>query len=953
MGRGVVGLISLVVITTASEALASIRTWTGGGADSNWSTTANWSSVPNGNDDILFSGTNRLNSVNNLDAVSSANNGIEFAASAGAFTLSGSGVTLDAPVFTLQNSSTNLQTINFLTLAMAANGIYNANAGNMLIQSPISGAGFTATFSSTSGLNGTILTGSNSYSGVTTVSSGFLRIENANALGTTGSATSVTSGAALQLANNITVGAEGLTLNGSGIASTGALRNVSGTNTYGGAITFASAATIGADAGTQLNLTNTLGGNFLKTFVGAGNITATNVISGATSGMTMSGSGTLTLSANNTVTGTFSINNGVVRATTSAGALGSGTLHLGGGVLELANDTGLAFNRNTTLLTSGTIFSERLTSGAGVTHTLGTLGIGAQTLTLNTDANVTSGTAGLTFGAVTGTGAATFISNRGATANTLLTLGAVTATNFGITVGGSGDTNITGVVGLGTGGLTKTGTGTLTLSAANTYTGTTSIQAGTLSISATNNLGNATSAVLLGDALNEGTLSYTGTSVPFTRGFTIGAGGGQLDVTRSGTTLTVSGTSGIRGTGPFTVGGLGNVTVSSTISGISGLTMAGSGTLTLSATNTFGGTTTVNSGVLRLGNASALSGSNAVTVAGGTLDNGGFTNSVASFTITGGVFSGTGTLTASTYSLQGGTISANLGSGTIATLANTTLSATSAASAVQLNAGTLTLSTANLLSAAPVVTGSTGATLALGGNQTVGSIAGGAGVSLGSNTLTTGTSNASTTLSGDVSGSGGFVKVGSGTFTLSGNNSYSGTTSINAGAVSVGSVASGAVNQALGTGDTVNLGVAATSSGRLLYTGGAGTLSKNVFALGNGTDTIQNAGSGLLTLSGTLQKNGTILRLQGGAQGINVTGRITGTSQNSDLAVQNGLTTLSTTNSYNGPTFINSSGTLALGISNAIPSNSAVTIGGTFAGGNGGAGTLSMGSFTNAIGSLA
>ncbi|MFM9058349.1 MAG: beta strand repeat-containing protein, partial [Planctomycetaceae bacterium] len=47
------------------------------------------------------------------------------------------------------------------------------------------------------------------------------------------------------------------------------------------------------------------------------------------------------------------------------------------------------------------------------------------------------------------------------------------------------------------------------------------------------------------------------------------------------------------------------------------------------------------------------------------------------------------------------------------------------------------------------------------------------------------------------------------------------------------------------------------------------------------------------------------------------------------------------------------SGTLALGISNAIPSNSAVTIGGTFAGGNGGAGTLSMGSFTNAIGSLA
>ncbi|MFM9058067.1 MAG: beta strand repeat-containing protein, partial [Planctomycetaceae bacterium] len=511
-------------------------------------------------------------------------------------------------------------------------------------------------------------------------------------------------GAALELANTITVGAEPITsILGTGISNGGALRNISGTNTWGGLITLAGATQINSDAG-ELIL-DVAAGNAIAgtadnlTFGGAGNITIKDPSNNTTASLAKIGTGILTLAASSTYSGVTSGSGGWIRATSSTNALGQGALSLGGGNLEIANDTGLALNRNTTLAASGTIRSDRLTSGAGVTHTLGTLGtlgIGVQTLTLETDATVTSGTAGLTFGAVTGTGAATFISNRSATANTLLTLGAITATNFGITVGGSGDTSITGIVGLGSGGLTKTGNGTLTLSAANTYTGTTRISAGTLSISATNNLGIASSAVLLGDALTEGTLSYTGTSVPFTRGFTIGAGGGQLDVTRSGTTLTVSGTGNITGTGLFTVGGLGNVTVSSTISGISGLTMAGSGTLTLSATNTFGGTTTVNSGVLRLGNASALSGSNAVTVAGGTLDNGGFSNSVASFTITGGVFSGTGTLTAGAYSLQGGTISANLGSGTLATLANTTLSGTSAASAVQLNAGTLTLSTTHL-----------------------------------------------------------------------------------------------------------------------------------------------------------------------------------------------------------------------------------------------------------------
>ena len=57
------------------------------------------------------------------------------------------------------------------------------------------------------------------------------------------------------------------------------------------------------------------------------------------------------------------------------------------------------------------------------------------------------------------------------------------------------------------------------------------------------------------------------------------------------------------------------------------------------------------------------------------------------------------------------------------------------------------------------------------------------------------------------------------------------------GTLSFNSVAAAASAQALGANNTVNLGVAGTSSGILKYTGVAGTLDKNITALGNGSDT--------------------------------------------------------------------------------------------------------------------
>ena len=125
--------------------------------------------------------------------------------------------------------------------------------------------------------------------------------------------------------------------------------------------------------------------------------------------------------------------------------------------------------------------------------------------------------------------------------------------------------------------LTKYGSGTLTLGNNHTFTGTTTIQGGTIKAGAlavtggASSLGNATSAVTLGGTLGKGALVYTGNSATFTRGFTIGSGGGQLDATISGQTLTL-GTGNIAAGGPLTFGGNGNIQINSVVSGSGRLT---------------------------------------------------------------------------------------------------------------------------------------------------------------------------------------------------------------------------------------------------------------------------------------------------------------------------------------------------------------------------------------------
>ena len=127
------------------------------------------------------------------------------------------------------------------------------------------------------------------------------------------------------------------------------------------------------------------------------------------------------------------------------------------------------------------------------------------------------------------------------------------------------------------------------------------------------------------------------------------------------------------------------------------------------------------------------------------------------------------------------------GTGTLVlTGANTYTGSTS------VNQGTLQAGAANTLSPASALNVAAGATLALNNfNQTVGSLAGAGSVTLGSATLTAGGNNTSTTFSGIIGGTGGLTKVGTGTLILSGANTYTGATNVNAGTLQVnGSIAS-------------------------------------------------------------------------------------------------------------------------------------------------------------------
>jgi|GEM_PF-995168 len=312
-----------------------------------------------------------------------------------------------------------------------------------------------------------------------------------------------------------------------------------------------------------------------------------------------------------------------------------------------------------------------------------------------------------------------------------------------------------------TGGLSKLGAGTLTLSGTNTYNGSTVVREGILCLTGTNSLpgwavagrymvSNSAVLTVLNTVDDDAVTAILGSG-----NFAAGSGFG-FDTTAGNRTN--------------------SSLIANTTNGPLGLIKAGANTLTLTGTNTYSGGTTVLEGTLAVTNGGKLGASSGTlaVLTGGTLDLNGTTQTVGAVTIAGGTITD-GQLIGSSFDGQSGTVGAILaGSGAVLTKSGSgTLTITNSGNTYSggtvVNAGTL-----NITAGAPltVVAGLGGGTLTLndGSTLTLGNRSITNRIVIGSGLATIG-SNAG--LNGPLSGSGSLLHSGSGDFklTLAGDNS--------------------------------------------------------------------------------------------------------------------------------------------------------------------------------------
>jgi fibronectin-binding autotransporter adhesin len=840
-------------------------------------------------------------------------------AATGAVKLSGLGSLLDI-------SGAGNQTIGAMsgiagaTISLGGNTLTFGDATNQIMAGSISDSGAGSLVKTGAGIQ--TLSGNNTFSGGVSLNAGGLILGRNGSLGTgtltVNGATTLDGSVALNLSNNVNLasggalnllgtldltfnglvqgtgsltksGASTLTLNGANTFSGGVTANAgsltlgnsnslgTGTLTVGGSITLNNSAAL-----TLANNVSLAGGSL--SLSGGQDLTLGGTLQGA-GGLVKNGGGTLTLDGANTFSGGVTENSGALMVGNN-NALGTGTLTVGGfmtidssAAVTLANN--VALNGGLDVLGSNDITINGAVSGTGSltkdgagkltlngtnTYTGGT-NINAGTLALGAGASLyVNGTvnlaSGATFDLSAGNGTQTF-------GNIIGSGNLVLGTNS-LTIGGPTDGNFSGLIG-GTGGIIKEGTGTQTLTGANTYAGATSINAGTLAIGAGGSIA-ATSAV---------TLNAAGT------GFDISGGGNQTIGSLAG----VAGSTITVGANTLTLGGAANTSFDGFITGSGGLAKNGAGVQELGGSNNFSGGVALNAGGLALGNNNAL-GTGALTVGGNTsLDN------IAALNLANNVNLQAGTsldILGSNALTLGGAIS---GSGGLIKDGASTLTlagANSYTGGTTINSGTLAVgSGGSLASSSAVNIGATGALdISAGSSQTIKTLNGVAGstIALGGNTLTLGDSS-NAVFNGSIGGSGGrLVKSGSGVQTLNGANTFSGGVTLNAGGLIIGS------NAALGTGAlTIN---------------GAATLdSTSLATLAN--DVVLNAG---LSLSGSNDMN------LGGA--LSGTGGLT----------KNGATTLTLngSNTYTGGTIINA-GTLRITNTNAsaMTVNTGATLAGT------------------------
>jgi autotransporter-associated beta strand protein len=331
-------------------------------------------------------------------------------------TLNGTGISSNGAL--IDSSATPGTYAGLITLGSASSIV--AGTGNITISNTgtITGSGFgltlggAATGSSIASIIGTntgtltkqgagtwTVSGANTYTGGTTISAGTLKIGNATALGGNAGAASVTSGAVLDLNGTTMTATNGLTLNGTGISSGGALTNSSASpGAYAGLITLGSASSFVANSGNIIvsNTGTITGSGFGLTLGGTatGSSIASNI--GTTTGtLTKQGTGTWTVTGANTYTGNTTITAGTLALSGSGSIANSAHINLNGGSFDVSGVSAspYAIGASQTLLGSGTVVGPITVNGTLQTgQTNNVAGKSAATLTLGSGSTLAGST---------------------------------------------------------------------------------------------------------------------------------------------------------------------------------------------------------------------------------------------------------------------------------------------------------------------------------------------------------------------------------------------------------------------------------------------------------------------------------------------------------------------------------------------------------------------------------
>ncbi|MBW5824972.1 autotransporter outer membrane beta-barrel domain-containing protein [Yersinia kristensenii] len=602
------------------------------------------------------------------------------------------------------------------------------------------------------------------------------------------------------------------------------------------------------------------------------NLTATGQISGLGS-LVKTGAAGLILTNNNTYAGGTTIN--------------AGTLQIGNGgttgsvVGDITNNSALSFNRSNALTYGGVI------SGSG-----SLVKTGNDVLTLTGDntftgaTTISAGTLQIGNGGTSGSVVGDIINN------SALSFNRSDALTYGGVISGSGS-------------LVKAGNDVLTLTADNTFTGDTTISAGTLQVGNGGTTGAMTGNIINNSALSfnrsdaltysgvisgSGSLSQAGNDVLALTGDNTYAGGttisaGTLQIGNGGTTGSVAGN--IINNSTLVFNRSDALTYDGVISGSGSLNQAAIGVLTLTGDNTFTGGTTISAGTLQIGN-----GGTTGSVAGDIVNNSALSFNRSDALTYSGVISGSGslsqagndvlTLTGDNTYAGGTTISAGTlqigNGGTTGSVAgdiinNSALSFNrsdalayggvifGSGSVVKAGNDVLTLTGNNTFTGDTTISAGT---LQIGNGGTTGAIAG----NIINNSVLSFNRSGILAYDGVISGSGSLVKTGNSMLILTGDNTFTGDTTISAGTLVVGNNTTGSV-----AGNIINNSALMFNRSDALTYGG----------VISGSGSLNQAGGGALTLTGnntytggTVVNWGTLI-----LQGVNAagTGDITNNSK--------------------------------------------------------------------------